>query len=116
MILFYSSGGGADSAAYLSEFNSVAGEFSKNSAPIKAIAVPTSPLKKAGAAKLKTIRTPIVFCDWNSESSEVPVLLERFPVTQVPYLVMLDHKGVVSSVNVPIDEFEQEAGLLLDRR
>lgn len=114
MILFYSPTGGATSTEYLKRFTEVGSNFSKNSAPVKAIAVPTSPISQIDLATIQRSKSSTVFCDWNG--SQQPVLLERFPVTQVPYLLMLNHEGVISSVNVPIDEFEQEAGLLLDRR
>ena len=89
-------------------------KFFENSAPIKAIAVPVKPSKELADRGLKRRDSAVTLSTW--KGSKRPVLLERFPVTQAPYLLMLNHEGVVSSVNVPYDEFVQEAGLLLDRR
>jgi len=114
MILFFSPNNDQVSAKYLKEFSRLAVKYLKNSAPIKAIAVPVKPSNDFAARNLKRRDSAIVLCNW--EGSSRPVLLDRFPVTQVPYLIMLDHEGVVSSLNVPIEELVQEASLLLDRR
>jgi len=114
MVLFYTPRIDLHNTRYFSKFAQVANRFARNSAPLKAIAVPTAPLSASELEKVSLVETPVVLCNW-SDSNE-PVLLERFPVTDTPYLLILDHKGVVTSANVPIDEFEQEVGLLLDRR
>lgn len=114
MILFYSPDADPRSTKYLNEFSHIAVKFFKNSAPIRSIAVPVKPSKDFTDVNLKRRDSAVTLCNW--KRGQRPVLMERFPVTQVPYLLMLDHEGVVSSVNVPYDEFVQEAGLLLDRR
>jgi len=114
MILFFRPENDPESARFLKEFISVAGKFHKNSAPIKSIAVPIASSEDFADRALKKGQSAVILCTWND--SKKPALLERFPVTQVPYLLMLNHEGIVSSVNVPYDEFVQEAGLLLDRR
>ena len=114
MILFFSPETDPRSAEYLDQFSRQSVKFVKNSAPIKSIAVPISPSRNFANVNLKRRDSAVTLCTWDGE--ERPALLKRFPVTQVPYLVMLDHEGVVSSVNVPLNEFLQEAGLLLDKR
>lgn len=114
MILFYSPENDPTSTKYLNEFGHVAVKFLKNLAPIKAIAVPVKQSQDFEDVNLKRQNSAVTFCNW--KGSKKPAILERFPVTQVPYLLMLNHEGIISSVNVPYDEFVQEAGLLLDRR
>ncbi len=114
MILFYSPTGGATSGEYLKRFIEVENHFSNYSAPVKAIAVPAFAISQMDLLTIQRSKSSTVFCNW--DGSEQPILLERFPVTQVPYLLILNHEGVISSVNVPIEEFEQEVDLLLDRR
>jgi hypothetical protein len=114
MILFFAPEGDSRSTKYLSEFSQVSVNFFKNSAPIKSIAVPVKPSRNFSDRNLKRQDAAVSLCAW--DGAERPALLKRFPVTQVPYLVMLNHEGIVTSVNVPVDEFVQEAGLLLDRR
>ena len=114
MILFYRPERDVRSTKYLTEFNHVAVKFFKNSAPIKSILVPVRPSEGLADRALKKRDSAVTVCTW--KGSKRPALLERFPVTQVPYMLMLNHEGVVSSVNVPYDEFVQEAGLLLDKR
>ena len=114
MILFFQPENDPRSTKYLNEFSRIAVKFLENSAPIKSIAVPVKPSKDFAEKNLKRHDSAVTLCTWNDLKR--PVLIERFPVTQVPYLIMLNHEGVVSSVNVPYDEFVQEAGLLLDRR
>ncbi len=114
MILFYAIRNDPSSLDYLNRFHQVGSHYAENSAPIRAIAVPTAPLNASEVTRRDGSQSATIFCDWNI--NERPVLLDRFPVTRVPYLLMLNHEGIVSRVNVPVDEFEQEAGLLLDRR
>ncbi len=114
MILFFKPEVDPKSKEYLTEFSHHAVKFFKNSAPIKAIAVPVLPSKGFADINLKRKDSAVTLCTWNGQ--EKPILMERFPVTQVPYLLMLNHEGEVASVNVPYDEFVQEAGLLLDKR
>ncbi len=114
MILFFSPETDPNSKEYLNEFSHHAVKFFENSAPIKSIAIPVTPSKDFADINLKRGDSAVTLCTW--KGSERPVLLQRFPVTQVPYLLMLDHEGKVASVNVPYDEFVQEAGLLLDKR
>ena len=114
MILFFSPENDPRSTRYLAEFSHHAVKFFENSAPIKSIAVPVRPSIDFANRDLKKQDSAVTLCNW--DGSNRPALLKRFPVTQVPYLLMLNHEGVVSSVNVPYDEFLQEAGLLLDRR
>lgn len=114
MILFFKPENDPRSAQYLNEFSRHAVKFFENSAPIKSIGVPVTPSSNISNRELKRRDSAITLCTW--DGAERPPLLKRFPVTQVPYLLLLDHEGVVSRVNVPYDEFVQEAGMLLDRR
>ena len=114
MILFFSPAADPRSSKYMSEFSHHAVQFFNNSAPIKSIAVPVKPSRDFADTNLKRQDSAVTLCTWSG--SKRPALLERFPVTQVPYLLMLNHEGVVASLNVPYDEFVQEAGLLLDKR
>ena len=112
-VLFLKVQKSSKSLSYLTAVYKLAVKFKKNLAPVKMIIVPTTPLSEADASSVRN-KKAVVFCDWLD--GKPPVLLEQFPVTNVPCLVILDHNKVLRKANVSIRDFEQEINLLLDRR
>lgn len=112
-VLFFEVQESSKSLSYLTAVLKLAVKFKKNLTPVKMIIVPIRPLSEADARTVRD-KKMVVFCDWLD--GKPPVLFEQFPVTNVPYLVILDHNKILRKVNVSIGDFEQEINLLLDQR
>ena len=110
MILFIDAEDKGDSLSFAGRFGQTAAEFYKNSAPVRSVVVLTETLNQKESQK--TISKPVIVYGTKS----TPALLEQYPVTKTPYMLLVDHNGIIVKANVEIDEFEREIQILIDRR
>ena len=110
MVLFIDAEDRGDSLTFAGRFGQTAAAFYLNSAPVKSVVVLARPLSESDAQQ--RISKPVLVYG----VKKTPALLEQYPVTKLPYMLLVDHNGVVVKANVEIDEFEQEVKILIDRR
>lgn len=103
------------SATALSGFIKLAKRFHDTKAPVRALAVSRSPISDKTWADIPRTDSALRVDNWIDETTPPPIL-QDFPVSLAPYVLLVDNEGKISHINVAMDELESKIRFLLDAR